>query len=268
MTFIWKEVPTWTIDWVNNVFTLLNDVDYIDDIFVDWAIYTTYTRSWKVLTLSDAPVVAILVDYHTWTATTPVTTDCTYWDIKTKVWSLLGQLSSSTNFNESIIWAEINARAREIWKGKVINKLNPWQYFRAWRLYFRDKSLSKRIKSGGTLSADLWVWDVTATLTDTTNLLSSWYVEIWWDTIKYTWKTSTTITWISWQTIDHLATEKVIQLYEMPVNMHKPSKVEYIVKWADTSLRVQKDIKARYVSGQQSWRGKSFIFMLGMCNRW
>ena len=63
MAVIRKEVPTWTIDGVNKVFTLLNTPKYIDDIFMDWAIYTTYSLVGKVITLIDAPETSIYVDY-------------------------------------------------------------------------------------------------------------------------------------------------------------------------------------------------------------
>jgi hypothetical protein len=58
----------------------------------------------------------------------------------------LGQQSTSTNFSDSIVSQEINTRATEIWKGKVVNKLNPQQHFRAGRMYFRDKFTNARIQ--------------------------------------------------------------------------------------------------------------------------
>lgn len=230
-----NETPTWNIDWVNKVFTFLNEIDYITTLTMDGAEYTDFvvdTSDRRIVTLTDAPIVAIYADYYVYNAPAEVDTECTFWSVKSKVWDLLWQKSTSTNFSDTIVWDEINNRAIEIWKGKVVNKLNPAQTFRAWSLYFRDKSLSVRIKSWWILTEEFNIWDTEAS-TDTANLLTSWYVEIWGDIVKYTWKSSTQLTWTSWQTIDHLESENVIQLYEMPSNMDKPEKVELITIWQE-----------------------------------
>ncbi len=232
MAEIRKEIPSWTIDWVNTVFTLLNDVDFVDDLWIDWAIYTSFTRIDKVITLTDAPIVSIFVDYKSWTTTVPVDTDCTFWSMKTKVWKLLGQKSTSVNFSPTIVWDELNLRGREIWRWRVVNKLNPKEIFRAWDMYPKDGNLSIRIKAGWILTDTFDVWDTEA-LTDTTNLLGSWFVEIWWDTVSYSSKISTQIDWTTGQTIWHLVWERVLQLYEMPVDMDKIFTVEKVIKWQD-----------------------------------
>jgi len=226
MTFINDETPTWVIDWVNKVYTFANDIWYFTNIRYDWADTTNYTVNGKVVTLSYAPLYSIVWDYYTWIAENPVETDCTFWNIKTKVWALLGAKSTSTNFSDKIVWDEINMRGREIWKGRVVNKLNPRQLFRAWKLYFKDSNFLIRIKWGWVLTWTVEIWDTTITL-DTTNLLTSGYIDLWWDIIKYTGKTATEISWVTGITVNHLVWEKAIQLYEAPVNIDKPTTVEY-----------------------------------------
>lgn len=231
-----KEVPSWIIDWVNTTFTLLNEPEFIDDMFMDWAIYTDFTQSptdKKVLILTEPPIVSILVDYKTGVTVVPVTTDCTFWDIKTKVYNLLWQKETSTNFNWPVVSKEINSMGRQVWKGKVINKLNPNKIYRAWKMYFKESSLNLRIKAGWILTEELEIADTEAK-TDTTNLLWAWFTEIWGDIVQYTGKTDTEINGISWLTINHLVWETVIQLYEMPVNTDKPLSVELILKWQGT----------------------------------
>lgn len=65
MAFIPKEIPVWAIDGVNKIFTLSKNIDQLDDVFVDWAIYTDISITWgNQITLSDAPTVSIFVDYY------------------------------------------------------------------------------------------------------------------------------------------------------------------------------------------------------------
>ena len=40
---IYKEVPQGAIDGVNKVFSFMNEIDYIDDLWVDNVIYTNYS---------------------------------------------------------------------------------------------------------------------------------------------------------------------------------------------------------------------------------
>jgi len=230
MSFISKEVPTGTIDGVNKIFTLSNTPQYIDDIFFDGAIYTTFSLVWKVITLADAPTIALLVDYESTEDEIVVDSIVTFWDIKNKVWNLLVQKSTSTNFSDTIVWDEINHITRAILKWRIKNLLNPNITFRAGKLWFTEAKANVRILSGSTLTTQLDVWETEA-LMDTTYVKSSWYVEIWGDIISYTGKTITQLEWVLWQTVSHLVAEKADQLYEMPTAMDKPSKVFVIRDW-------------------------------------
>ena len=236
MADIRKEIPTWNIDWVNKVYTLLNDVDYVDDIWIDWAIYTGFTLVWKVLTLSDAPTTSILVDYKTADSTTIVTSTCTLWDMVSEVWTLLWQTWNSTTFSRDRVLLKLNGMMRDILRGRVTNVLNPRQIFRAWKLWFIEWKNNFRIKAGSTLTEDFNVWDTEITC-DTTDLLGSWYIQIGADIVKYTGTNLTWLTWCTWQTIDHIDNEAMVQLYEAPLELEKPSKLNYIVKGTDLRRR-------------------------------
>ena len=227
-----NEIPKWTIDWANKVFTFLNDIDYITQLTFDWAEYTSFvvdSVNKKQVTLTDAPIVSIYADYYVATVIASWSDECTFWDIKSKVWALMGQTSNSTNFSNTIVWDEINLRGREIWKGRVVNKLNPRQIYRAWNTDYRNATSNIRIKAWSILTAVFNLWDTEA-LMDTTNVLWAWYMEIGGDIIKYTSIISTQIEWTSGQTIDHLVWEKAIQLYELPANIDKPTEVFVICK--------------------------------------
>jgi len=235
MAVIRKEVPTWAIDWVNKTFILLNTPEYIDDIFFDGAIYTTFTLVWKIVTLVDAPTVSLFVDYQSTADEVIVDSTVTFWDIKNKVWNLLAQKSTSTTFSDSIVWDEINHVARQILKGRVKNYLNPNQIFRAGNLWFTEAKTNVRIQEWSVLNTQLDVWDIVA-LMDTTNLLTWWYTDIWWDIVSYAWKIDTELQGVLWQTVSHLVWEKVIQLYPMPTAMDKPSKVNQVINWREYEI--------------------------------
>ena len=232
MTNIKKEVPVWVIDWVNKVFTLANTPSQIDDLFYDGAIYTSFTLAWNVLTLVDAPEQSIFVDYEV-SNTSQATwlTTCTFWDIKTEVWDLLEQRPSSTNFSDRRVWNKINEVSRDIWRWSITNLLDPRDILMSGRMWFAEDTVSLRIKSWSKLSAEFNIWDTIAEMS-TADILPSGYVQIWGDTIAYASKTDTQIEWVSGQTVAHFIWDKVVQLYEMPIDFEKPLKVSY-VRWGD-----------------------------------
>ena len=78
MSFVSKEVPTGAINGINKTYLLLNPVDYINEIFVDGVVYTTFSLVGNVLTLTDAPSASIFVDYYTGTNNPLITSTITF----------------------------------------------------------------------------------------------------------------------------------------------------------------------------------------------
>jgi len=230
MSFVSKEIPSWVINWVNKVFTLLNAPTQIDDVFVDWVIYTDISLSWNILTLTDAPTVSIFVDYTYGATPIVVTSSITFGDIKTKVWNLLGQRNTSTIFSDPIVGDAINMEIKRVISGRVTSKLDPNRIYRCGKLWFMEWEFPIRIMAGSTLTADFAIWDTTLTCA-TENLLTAWYVQIGGDTFTYTNKSSTQLLWVTGGTISHLETEAIVQLYDTPIAMDKPSSVQLIIRW-------------------------------------
>ena len=131
MADIKKEIPSGAINGVNKVFTLLNTPTQIDDVFMDGAIYTSFSIVGNILTLTDAPTLSLFVDYSTGITFIPATSSVTFGDIKAKVWSLLGQKPSSTNFSDTIIGDMINLTIRSILRGRITSLLDPNRIYRA-----------------------------------------------------------------------------------------------------------------------------------------
>lgn len=231
-----NEIPSGVVDGVNKVFTFINDIDYITQLTLDGAEYVDFTvdsTNKKQITLVDAPIVSIYADYYPFTTTSTEETECTFWDIKQKVWSLTGQTSNSTNFSDTIVSQEINLRGREIWKGRVVSKLIQDKIYRAGDTSYRESFTNIRMKWGSALSSNLELWDIVAEM-NTSFLLPSWYVEIGGDIIKYTSVTDTQLEWVSGQQVEHFSWEKVIQLYEMPENFEKPKHIYLLAQWQFT----------------------------------
>lgn len=209
-----KEIPSWAIDWVNKVFTFINDIDYINDLWFDGAIYTSFSVNGNQITLTDAPTISIFADYFPLNSVIPVTTDVTFWDIKSKIWALLWQKPTSINFSTDIVWEEINRMSLKVWRGRVKNKLN-WQIIRAWNLWFQEWSFTFRTKAWWIVTDIVNLWD-TEIWTNTTNLLTSGYILLGGDIINYANKSATELTWVNGIQSQHLVWDKISQLYEVP----------------------------------------------------
>lgn len=216
MSFISKEVPVGVINWINTIFTLLNDVDYITSLYIDWAIYIDFTRDWKVITLTDAPTSTIFVDYYTADSILPIETNQSLWDVKTKIWRLLWQRSTNLNFSSEILTEEINDFMQEIWRGKYMNMLTK-KYMTSWPLFFQENFYSFRISKDWVTTAPVNIGDTSISMS-TDWLNPAGWVMIGWDYIQYTSSTATSIEWVSGITTSHNEWVVVKQLYAFPEN--------------------------------------------------
>jgi hypothetical protein len=228
--YIVKEIPTWAINWVNKVFTLLNTPSQVDDVFVNGLVTTAYTLVWSVITFTTAPIYSVLVDYTTWTTTAIDYWQDTFIDIKNEIWDLLWTTSASTIFTSAKIWKKINAKIMEVSRWRITSLINPQTIYKSWKLDFLDEKIGFRIQGWWILTAILNIWDITGYL-DTTNIYPAWYLQIGWDVVKYTWVTPTTITWVIWQTVEHLVADTCIQLYQMPTDFERVKIVNKVVNW-------------------------------------
>lgn len=215
-----KEIPLGAINGINKTFTLANEIGMIDDVFMDGVIYTSFSFSGNQLTLSDAPTLSIFVDYST-TSTTPSTdSETTLGDILGSIWSLLWQKSTSTTFSRDYLVGKVNQTMRKVLKGRVKSILWPNSY-RVGDIWFMENRHSVRFKSGSAVVSNYTIGD-TSIECATTGLLVSGYVEIDGDIISYTGiTTDVSIDGVSLATSDHLVWEKIIQLYELPIDLDK-----------------------------------------------
>ena len=152
----------------------------------------------------------------------------TFWDIKAKVWNLLGQKSTSITFSDSVVGSAVNNRILDFLRWRITSLIDPNRIFSAWELWIREGSQYLRTILDSNLTADMAI-GANVISCSTTNLLSSGWVEIGWEVFSYSAKTSTQLTWVSpVATVLHEKGAKVIQLYAMPANFEKPIEVKLI----------------------------------------
>lgn len=216
MAYIPSEVPSWVINGINKIFTLLNDVDYIVLLTFDGATYVDYTRDWKVITLSDAPTSSIYVSYYTADSIVPIVTNTKLSDVKTKIWRLLWVQPESGNFSSEILTEEINDVMSDIWRGNIVNRLTS-KIMSSWGMYFQENYYSFRISKQSSITADVAIDDTSISMA-TDGMNAQGWIMLWGDYIQYTSKTDTSIEWVSGITTTHNSGATVIQLYAMPEN--------------------------------------------------
>jgi hypothetical protein len=228
-TFVAKEVPVGTIDGFNKTFQLANAASQIDDVFIDGAVYVDFAINGTILTLTDAPSLSVFVDY--WYGGTPTTGDvtATYGEMKAEVWALLGQRSTSTTFSDAAVGRKINEITRKVCRGRYVVPFGPdaKRVFRCGKMWFMEGKYPIRVKGGSQLTADYDVGDSTID-TDTTYFLPSGYAQVGGETISYTSVSATQLMGVSGGTVQHLAGDPIIQLYQMPLAVSKPSAVRFV----------------------------------------
>lgn len=247
MAVIKKEVPTGAIDGSNKTFVLANFPFQIDDVFMDGAIYTTFSLSGQVLTLADAPTSSLFVDYSTAEENVPVFGEVTLGEIKAEVWTLLGQKPTSTTFSDARVQSKINSVIKQIWRGRVTSVLDPRTTYRAGRLPFTEIRAPYVFRSPAKLSAPFAVGD-TVLHCDATRFTTNGHVLIGGEVFSYTGKTDDSLTGVSGGLVPHLATEVVSQLLPFPVDAEKPKSV-FAVFESGSSVEIPYDGTNPHVVG-------------------
>ena len=88
------EIPSWAVDWVNKIFTLIYEIERIEEVYIWWAAYRSFSFSWKNIILQDAPPTGktISVDYFWADAPQPIiSTDVSLWEVISDVYEKIGQ---------------------------------------------------------------------------------------------------------------------------------------------------------------------------------
>lgn len=117
-TFIYNETLTGTVDWINKVFTTLNDIDKLEEVYLGWAAYRDVTYTGNVITFTDAPPVGAwqpTADYFLAPVPSSAPSDDVTWgELKTEAYDILGSDSTSPVFTLAIIERYLNKGLQKI----------------------------------------------------------------------------------------------------------------------------------------------------------
>lgn len=61
--YIFNEKLSWTVNWVNKIFTSVYPISQVESIRVGFVDYTNFTFTWNTVTLTDAPNQDVFIDY-------------------------------------------------------------------------------------------------------------------------------------------------------------------------------------------------------------
>lgn len=230
-----EEPLTWIINWVNKIFTI-SQTPVTNGLFLfkNWVAQTNgvdYTLSWTTVTFTDAPlvwdttlakVIYELTSWGWWAWTLTLT------EITDKIYKKMWIKSDSTVFDrQSIIIPRLNAVIADICAGQVTNIFDKNITYKSGFLRFLAKKYFFSTKSPIPLTSNAPTWSAILYL-DTSTLDTSWAIIIWEDVISYTWKTATSLTWVSWVSTNHFIWDKAEQVYKLPTDAWKNFNLQYL----------------------------------------
>ena len=234
--FYANEIPAGAIDWSNKVYTTTATIWLALTLIVDWAEYFNFSFAGNILTLVDSPTLDIRIDYYdTPTPPTPWSTSVTVWEIKTKIRAEMVQKSTSSTYTSSKLMDMINEVSEQITDKMVYNELIN-DNIQLSALPFNEDITAFNIIDNPVTTLATAVGDITIDCV-TTNLLSSWFIQIAWDVISYTGKTATQLTGVNWILLSHDAWSDIKQLYSLPSDFWKPMKFYQVTNWVELEVR-------------------------------
>lgn len=203
--YIFGETASWVVNGVNTSFTLVNEIDRIEEIYLGGASYRSFSFSGSTITLTDAPTTetwAPVVDYwQTSTYTTPGSV--TFWNVIDDVYLRLSQERTSRQFPLTLVKTYINEGIR------VLNnyKQNPKDKIGS---YSFNKAPDFTVSSYS--ATQLLSWAITATVPSSGKAIVKY-----WDVVDYTSRTA----WVSLNGltnlgITYIAWDKISVWYALP----------------------------------------------------
>jgi hypothetical protein len=164
----------------------------------------------------------------------------TFWDLKSKVWDLLGQRSTSINFSSAKVGEALNQRILDFLRGKIKSVLQENKTYSCGKLWIAEGSSYIRTIANTSLS-QAYTPGNTTLYCSCVNLLSSGYVQIWGQIFQYTSKDAwnTHLQWVT--SVDSVnatlaSWDTVVQLYTMAANFEKPKEVTLVDEVSGTKI--------------------------------
>lgn len=216
------EIPSWAVDWVNKIFTLIYEIERIEEVYIWWAAYRNFSFSWKNIILQDAPPAgkAISVDYFWADAPQPIiSTDVSLWEVILDVYEKIGQKRENNKvYLESQVKKWIVEWLKRIKNGKA----------------FKDDIQQYSFNCSANLTA---AWELMDWITIWENISyvpSSWY---WMIANSWIFKYNNYIGWKLYWSIqfNYKSWSKVLVAYRLPQVVNKVSEV--LIDWFPLEYR-------------------------------
>ena len=266
-----EEQITWTIDWVNTIFTIVNTpiTNGLSLYFngIAQSSWIDYLLVGNTITFVIAPAVGSILMARIITSidiTVSSSSTLTLSNITDKIFKKMWIKSDSTVFDRSdIVIPKLNLIIGDICAWQVTNILNPEITYKSWFLRFLAKKFFFKTKSPVKLTTSTSGWTISF---DTTDFETSWNVIINEDIITYTWKTSTQLTWVTWLSYNHDEWSIAEQVFELPTNAWKNFNLWNIDREQTTPIkyqddRAQKDYSPYWTLKFDSSSDKEFIYI-------
>lgn len=214
VNLIYDEVLSGTVDWVNRVFYSIYPIGQVDELRVGWVIYTSYTINGRAITLSAAPSIVLWaphIDYYRSDVTVnSINSWITMANLRSSIYVRLWQTITSLQFPIALADEYITEWIIRVSKMKK-DRVKRW-------VFSFHKAYDWTISSTDWNTISVW---------STSKYLPSKWISIVdnWNVVYYNWKTSTTITSISWLELDTIWGQRIQYWYKLSPNVDKISEV-------------------------------------------
>jgi len=170
LDIIYWEDLNWVVDWINKVFTTVDTIYKIEEVYVGWAAYKDVTFDWNEVTFEDAPPVwsEPTIDYFKETELVIPAWYVSFINLIDEVYEILGTNSRSPIFPMSIVKRYINKGIQKVKNEK----------------FFKDKVFSYTFnKARDTSVIEYWATEI---LTSAWQYVpTSWAILLWSAMIEY-----------------------------------------------------------------------------------
>ena len=209
-TPIYDETPAWLVDWVNKVFTVLNNISAMDDVYIWGAPYRKLSYKWNIITLQEAPPIwaEITVDYFYSVDVYNPVNNVLFIDVINEIYDYIWQQKTSNTYKLDVAKRNINQFIKKITNSNVYNNVIRQYCF---------NNISKSVTAKWYIATWVTIWE------DMTNVPSSWAALVWWILFNYNSYSNWVLLWTVWTV--YKSWDIVNIWYKLPASLHKISEV-------------------------------------------
>lgn len=215
MNYIYNEILSWVVDWVNTEFTTQFQISKIEEVYLGWVSYRDVSFTGNLVTFTDAPplwTAQPTIDYFESETPTPSSNEeVTLWLVIDDVYWKLVQDRVSNWVPNDVYKEDQIKKSIETWFRRIRNKS-----------IYKDKISSYSFRSAKVMTTI--GWNNTSIEVSSINAIPNNWLGMFdnWTVFTYTWYAN----WIiSWDTTIYNSGDRLIVWYKMPESLVKVSEV-------------------------------------------